>query len=140
MKGRINKIFENRSREGQTYWAILIGDERYTVWDPLVRQGLREGAVVEYESKEIGDYKRIVAATLLQNDVTGMTSNDTRMVRMGCLKYATTILSETELDSGQRAERVLDIARSFERYVTSDPPGGSRAEEPAKDAAQEESR
>ncbi len=36
---------------------------------------------------------------------------------MGCLKYATNILTETELDSPARADMALDIARKFERYV-----------------------
>lgn len=120
MKGTIEKIWQNKTKDKKDYWVLSIDGERYSVWEPDYMKDVKEGLSVEYEWTQSGEFKKITVM-----GVTGakpkssvkLGYKDQQIVRMACLKSASTLVSNTELTSGERAEVALDLARKFERYI-----------------------
>ncbi len=57
MKGIIEQIWENESKNGQQYVTVQIDGERYSVWDDKHFDQLQEGAEIEYEFRQSGNFK-----------------------------------------------------------------------------------
>lgn len=121
MRGMIEQVWENESRNGQKYVTVQIAGERYSNWDSKYFDLLQEGAEIEYEFKQSGNFRNMT-------DIKPVGDNhepppyqpnkkDREIARMSCLKSASEILAPVQLDPQAKREMVIDTARFFERYV-----------------------
>lgn len=115
MRGTIEKIWENESTKGKPYLTLLIDGEKYSLWDQKHFDQLQEGDEVEYKWRQSGDFRNITKIGRVDDGE--LTSNQKRMTRMGCLKYASSIVSLTEGDLKEKASYAIAMARDFEQYV-----------------------
>ncbi len=115
MRGIIEKIWENESKKGQPYLTLLIDGERYSLWDKKHFADLEEGDEVIYQWKQSGDFRNISAIQRVETD--GFSATQKRITRMGCLKYASSIVSLSDVDLKEKADYTIAMARDFERYV-----------------------
>ena len=134
MKGIIEQIWENESKNGQQYLTVQIDGERYSVWDDKHFDQLQEGAEIEYEFRQSGNFKNITEvsnpAQSEQNDGPPMYHNDRdrQITRLSCLKSAAQILAPAQVDPDTKRGLVIDTARVFERYVGENDPGSLPAD------------
>lgn len=117
MRGTIEKVWENESRQGKPYRTLVIDGERYSLWDQRSFDQVREGGRVEYQWRRSGDFRTITEIEPVGAAPGDLAPEQIRMTRMGCLKYASHLLSGSELDPEARSEHAVAIARDFERYV-----------------------
>lgn len=118
MRGRINKIWENSSKEGQKYWVLSIDGKRYSVFDGDYVDGLEEGSVVEYDANKKGKYNNITALKKIQvDDDSYLSRKDEQIIRMSCLKSASELLSGIDMEPDKKADAAIGVARKFQRYV-----------------------
>ena len=119
MKGVVEKLWDNQDKKGRRYLVLEIGGERYSLWDEDLMSGLEEGLVVEYEWKQSGKYKNLTAIELEPSYSASARANrkDRDMVRMSCLKSATTLFSSAEIEPGERGSITLELAKKFEKYI-----------------------
>lgn len=120
MKGTVEQVWENESKNGQRYLTVQIGGERYSVWDTKYFDRLQEGAEVEYDFRQSGNFRNIT-------DIRGPEENnqapayhndrDRQITRLSCLKSAAEILAPAQVDPDAKRELVIETARVFERYV-----------------------
>lgn len=123
MKETVDKIWENETSNGKKYWVLQIGDERYSVWDSELVEGLNEGDRIEYEWRKSGDYKKITVLTRYPPGEaldSQPSRKDMQIIRMSCLRSATEVLSGTNAKLDKKIEMALDIAKQFEKYVRED--------------------
>ena len=59
MKGTIEQVWENESRNGQKYITVQIGGERYSVWDTKYFDRLQEGAEIDYDFRQSGKFRNL---------------------------------------------------------------------------------
>ena len=120
MKGLIEKLWENQDRKGRRYLVLEIAGERYSLWDEDLMNGLDEGLVVEYEWKQSGKYKNLteIEPERAYSASVRAEKRDKDMVRMSCLKSAAAVLASCELEPDKKGEHTLELAKSFERYIT----------------------
>lgn len=126
MKGIIEQVWENESRNGQPYLTVQIDGERYSVWDTQYFDQLQEGAEIEYQFRQSGNFRNITeVATLTENNDVPLYQNgrDRQITRLSCLKSAAQILAPAQIDPDAKRDLVIDTARVFERYVQEDDPG-----------------
>ena len=122
MKGVVDRIFENKTREGKKYWVLNIGGENYSVWDKKHMNGLMEGSEIEYEWVQSGDFKnmtdlrKIHLEPILDRREEAERRN-TQILRLSCIKSATSLISDLDLTPAEKGEITMEIARGFERYV-----------------------
>jgi len=134
MKGIIEQIWENESKNGQQYLTVQIDGERYSVWDDKHFDQLQEGTEIEYEFRQSGNFKNITEvsnpAQSEQNDGPPMYHNDRdrQITRLSCLKSAAQILAPAQVDPDAKRDLVIDTARVFERYVGENDPGSLPAD------------
>ena len=123
MKGAVDKIWENDTKDNKQYHVLEIGGEKYSVWDPKLVEGLEEGSEIEYDWKKSGDYKKITGLRKLDTtpeiEPYRIDRKQTQIIRMSCLKSASELLHADKIDSVGKANQALKIARKFEDYVTS---------------------
>ena len=122
MKGTIEQVWENESRNGQAYLAVQIDGERYSVWDQQYFDQIREGAEIDYEFRQSGDFKNITevrGAGEPEPHDGGFyhNSRDRQITRLSCLKSAAEIVAPVHLDPELKRDLVIDTSRAFERYV-----------------------
>jgi hypothetical protein len=120
MKGIVDKIWENSTSNGKKYWVVQVGDERYSVWDPDLLEGLCEGDQIDYEWRKSGGYKKITSLTRYEPQEVSLTQTERKneqIVRMSCLRTAGEILACEQLDIKRKIEKVLDTSKIFEKYV-----------------------
>lgn len=138
MRGTIEQVWENESRNSQQYLTVQIDGERYSVWDTEYFDQLQEGAVIEYEFRQSGNFKNITevysptqneAAPLYQN------SRDRQITRLSCLKSAAEIIAPAQFEPDTKRDLVIETARVFERYVREDDPGSLPAEQQGETGA-----
>jgi len=102
MKGIIEQVWENESRNGQPYLTVQIDGERYSVWDTQYFDQLQEGAEIEYQFRQSGNFRNITeVAALTENNDVPMYQNgrDRQITRLSCLKSAAQILSPAQIDT-----------------------------------------
>lgn len=134
MKGIIEQVSENESKNGQQYLTVQIDGERYSAWDDKYFDQLQEGAEIEYEFRQSGNFKNITEvsnpAQSEQNDGPPMYHNDRdrQITRLSCLKSAAQILAPAQVDPDAKRDLVIDTARVFERYVGENDPGSLPAD------------
>jgi len=133
MKGEIEKIWRNNTADGRKYSVLQIGGERYSLWEEEYLDKLKEGQVLEFEVRESGDYKNICKIydpsgaqkpggsdfplPEAQRDGNGQNQKSRQIVRMSCLRSASQILGGSRIPAGSRADRTIEIAKKFEKYV-----------------------
>ncbi len=128
MRGIIEQVWENESRNGQKYLTVQIDGERYSVWDTKYFDQLREGVEVEYEFRQSGNFKNItqVRDPGEQNEAPAYHNHrDRQITRLSCLKSAAEILAPAQLDPDAKRDLVIETAKVFERYVGDDDLGSS---------------
>lgn len=120
MKGEIEKIWDNESRNGERYLGLSVNGQRYTLWEEKYFDKLQEGDVIDFEWKKSGKYRNIT--TINMNDDNGdfVERKHESIIRMSCLKSASELIAGSDLESGKRADVALDFARKFEKYVKDD--------------------
>ena len=124
MKGTIEQVFENESKNGQRYMTVQIGGERYSVWDQKYFDHMQQGAEIEYDFRQSGNFRNItqVSAPSAEPDngngtPTYHNGRDRQITRLSCLKSAAEIISPAQLTPDVKRDLVIDTARVFERYV-----------------------
>jgi hypothetical protein len=122
MKGVIDRIFQNETAAKKKYWVLSIGGERYSVWDEKYIKGLKEGNEIDFDWAPSGDYKKITDISKISMDPTDLphSSRETQILRMSCLKSASSLLSGTDLTPEEKGTSTLNLAKKFEKYVTVD--------------------
>jgi len=125
MKGVVDKIWENETKDGRKYWVLSIDGEKYSVWDPKYIEGLQEGDVVDYQIRKSGNFKQIKELVVLEHEpesqlVVENEYKNRQIARMACLKYATTMLTGTEMSPEEMGQTALNMAKEFEKYVLGD--------------------
>ena len=130
MKGTVEQIWENESRNGQTYLTVQIGGERYSVWDAKYFDRFQQGAEVEYDFRQSGNFKNITEVNGLTGSPDGEpdqpmyhNDRDLRITRLSCLKSAAGIIAPALMEPAAKRDLVIDTARVFERYVGEDDVG-----------------
>ena len=119
MKGEIEKIWDNESRNGERYLGLSVDGQRYTLWEEKYFDKLKEGDVIDFEWKKSGKYKNITKINT--NDFDDfMERKQESIIRMSCLKSASELIAGSDLEPGKRADMALDFAMKFENYVKDD--------------------
>jgi hypothetical protein len=119
MKGEIEKIWDNESRNGERYLGLSVDGQRYTLWEEKYFDKLKEGDVIDFEWKKSGKYKNITKINT--NDFDDfMERKQESIIRMSCLKSASELIAGSDLEAGKRANMALDVAKKFENYVKDD--------------------
>ncbi len=123
MKGTIEQVFENESKNGQHYMTVQIGGERYSVWDPKYFDHMQQGSEIDYEFRQSGNFRNITEVHAPQqtepteNGPTYHNGRDRQITRLSCLKSAAEIISPAQLTPDTKRDLVIETARVFERYV-----------------------
>jgi hypothetical protein len=121
VKGIIDSVWENESRNGKKYLTVEIGGERYSVWDTKYFDVLQEGAEISYDFRQSGEFKNLTDVAPVQEQQHAPVYNNTKdrsITRLSCLRSASEILAPVHMDTEDKKELVIDTARYFERYVT----------------------
>jgi len=135
MKGEIEKIWKNQTSDGRRYNILQIGGERYSLWEEDYLDKLQEGQTLEFDFRESGEFKNInriyepEAANGQPGNETkeeqppgcnGPQANDQKtrqIIRMSSLRSASRILGGSRIPAGKRAEKTIEIAKKFEKYI-----------------------
>jgi len=128
MRGVIDQVWENESRNGQKYLTVEMDGERYSVWDTKYFDMLQPGATIDYESRQSGNFRHLTDIEPVDGNGNGFppyqpNHKDRQITRMSCLKSASEIMAPVQLDPDTKREMVIDTARYFERYVFEGDPG-----------------
>ena len=123
MKGEIDKIWENETKDNKAYHVLDIGGDRYSVWDPNLIEGLNEGSYIEFEWQKSGNFKKITELKKIDmnpNLETGYKPNNKsrEIVRMSCIRSASEILQGCYIEPHAKVNIAMDIAKEFEKYIT----------------------
>lgn len=121
MQGKVEKIWENETKDNKKYHVLEIGGEKYSVWEPTLLEGLSEGCTVDYDWKQSGNFRKITdlkkIAANPNLDCTPRDRKSMEIVRMSCLKSASEILHGLYIDPDMKTKKAMEIAREFEKYV-----------------------
>jgi hypothetical protein len=122
MKGEITKVWENETKDKKTYHVLDVNGERYSVWDPKLIEGIKEGDHVEYDWKKSGNFKKIVDLKKidLTPDLEGRYRPDRKsleIIRMSCVKSASELLNGVYMDLDHKISKAIEISKEFEKYV-----------------------
>ena len=128
MRGIIEQVWENESKNGKEYLTVQIGGERYSIWDKKYFDQLHEGMEIEYDVKESGNFRHLNDIKPVQENrppVYHPNGKDRQIARLSCLKSASEILAPAHIDVNDKRDMVVDTARFFERYVFEDDVGSA---------------
>jgi len=140
MKGEIEKIWKNQTTDGRRYNVLQIGGERYSLWEGDYLDKLSEGQTLEFDFRESGEFRNISRIyepksepseppAVEPADMTsgkppektpeyaGNGQRSRQIVRMSSLRSASQILGGSRIPASERAEKTIDIARKFEKYI-----------------------
>jgi len=135
MRGEIEKIWKNNTSDGRRYNVLQIGGERYPLWEEDYLDKLQEGQPLEFDFRESGEFKNInriyepEAANgqpgnepkeELPPGYNGPQAKDQKtrqIIRMSSLRSASQILGGSRIPVGKRAEKTIEIAKKFEKYI-----------------------
>ncbi|MFX0205007.1 MAG: hypothetical protein ACFFDT_03410 [Candidatus Hodarchaeota archaeon] len=120
MKGRIEKIWDNESRNGQRYLGVSIDGQRYTLWEEKYFDQLQEGDVIDFEWKKSGRFRNITKINMNEEDNNFAVKRHKDIVKMSCLKSASELIAGTDVEADKRADMAIDFARKFEDYMRED--------------------
>ena len=120
MRGTIEQVWKNESRNGRKYLTVQIGGDKYSVWDAKYFDQLQPGATIEGEVRESGNYKHLSEIEPVRARSDGgyrPSDKDRQITRLSCLKSASEIAAPVAMDIEGKQELVVELARRFERYV-----------------------
>lgn len=122
MKGKIEKIWENETKDNKAYHVLDIAGDRYSVWDPKLVEGLAEGSYVEFDWQKSGNFKKITDLKKIDmapdlDSPYKPNRKSMEIIRMSCVRSASNILQGIYIDPVEKTSKALDIAREFENYV-----------------------
>jgi len=134
MKGEIEKIWKNQTSDGRRYNVLQIDGERYSLWEEDYLDKLQEGQTLEFDFRESGEFKninRIYEPTGgnkepgkdTKQELPPEYNNDPKtrkIIKMSCLRSASQILGGSRIPVGKRAEKTIEIAKKFEKYIGED--------------------
>lgn len=120
MKGQIEKIWDNESRNGQRYLGLAIDGQRYTLWEEQYFDQLQEGDVIDFEWNKSGRFKNITKIAYANNGSKYQEKKLQSIIRMSCLKSASELISGSDVEPGNMAEMAIDFAKKFEDYIKDD--------------------
>ena len=119
MRGIIENVWENESKNGKEYLTVQIEGERYSVWDKKYFDQLHEGLEIEYDVRESGNFKNINDIRPVErSNQAGHYNNhkDKQITRLSCLKSASEICAPLHMELDTKRDTVIDTARFFERF------------------------
>jgi len=115
-RGIIESIKEKKTKSGEKYLALTIDGERYSLWDKDYFNQIQEGDLVTYKWKQSGNFKKITEIERIENPELDL--RERKLIRMGCLKYATELISGLNgFDVADRISYTIEAAQVFEKYV-----------------------
>jgi hypothetical protein len=132
MKGEIEKVWKNQTTDGRRYNVLQIGGERYSLWEGDYLDKLQEGQTLEFDFRESGEFKNI--SRIYPAGAEKQSGNNAlppepqanehqqgqkarQIVRMSSLRSASQILGGSRIPVGKRAEKTIEIAKKFEKYI-----------------------
>ena len=116
MLGKIARIWQNEAQNQQPYLVLDIDGQRYSLWDQNWIGKLGEGDLIEYDWKKAGKFRNITAIERVTS-VAGPEDKDRQILRMSCLKSASTIFSNVDAEPKRKVQLTIAGARCFEKYV-----------------------
>ena len=124
MKGEVEKVWKNETEDGRKYEVFQIGGERYSLWDEDYLDRIQEGQSLEFDFKESGDFKNITEIyEPSKNEEKEPEYGNQRLkktIRMSSLKSASRVLIGSKIPYQNRAEKAIEIAKKFEKYIDDD--------------------
>jgi len=125
MKGEVEKVWKNETQDGRRYEVLQISGERYSLWEEDYLDRVQEGQSLEFDFRESGEFKNITkiyekpesGSEEKRNEYDG---RNRKIVRMSCLRSASKVLTGSRIPSQERAEKTIEIAKKFEKYVNND--------------------
>jgi len=125
MKGEVEKVWKNETQDGRRYEVLQINGDRYSLWEEDYLDRIQEGQSLEFDFRESGDFKNITK--IYEKPETGpeekrneYDGRNRKIIRMSCLRSASQILGGSRIPAGERAEKTIEIAKKFEKYVNND--------------------
>jgi len=125
MKGEVEKVWKNETQDGRRYGVLQISGQRYSLWEEDYLDRIQEGQSLEFDFRESGDFKNITR--IYEKPETGpeekrneYDGRNRKIVRMSCLRSASRVLPGSRVPFGERAEKTIEIAKKFEKYVNND--------------------
>jgi len=124
MKGEVEKVWKNETEDGRKYEVFQIGGERYSLWEEDYLDRIQEGQTLEFDFKESGEFKNITKIyEKPENEPKEPGYGDQKQkktVRMSSLKSASRVLIGSRIPYQNRADRAIEIAKKFEKYIDDD--------------------
>ncbi len=124
MKGEVEKLWKNETEDGRRYEVFQIGGERYSLWDEDYLDRIQEGQSLEFDFKESGDFKNITEIYDQPGEVEKEPEYGNqrlkKTIRMSSLKSASRVLIGSKIPYQNRAEKAIEIAKKFEKYIDDD--------------------
>ena len=121
MKGEVEKVWKNETEDGKRYEVFQINGERYSLWEEGYLDRIQEGQSLEFDFKESGDFKNITEIyEPSKNEEKEPEYGNQRLkktIKMSCLKSASRVLIGSKIPYQNRADRAIEIARKFEKYI-----------------------
>lgn len=123
MRGVIEQIYDNTSKDGKPYKVIVINGERYGVWDTKLFPVCIIGSVVEFQITQKGEYKNITEMQIAGDmPPQKIKPRETTMIKMNALNNSVNLLkimSDLKILVPQEAtpERAMQIADRFISYI-----------------------
>ena len=121
MKGEVEKVWKNETEDGKRYEVFQINGERYSLWEEDYLDRIQEGQSLEFDFKESGDFKNITEIyEPSKNEEKEPEYGNQRLkktIKMSCLKSASRVLIGSKIPYQNRADRAIEIARKFEKYI-----------------------
>ena len=121
MKGEVEKVWKNETEDGRRYEVLQIGGERYSLWEEDYLDKIQEGHTLEFDFRESGDFKNITKIyEPHENEPKEPGYEDKKLkktIRMSCLKSASRVLVGSKIPYQNRAEKAIEIAKKFEKYI-----------------------
>ena len=122
MKGEVEKVWKNETEDGKRYEVFQINGERYSLWEEDYLDRIQEGQSLEFDFKESGDFKNITEIYEQPGEAEKEPEYGNqrlkKTIKMSCLKSASRVLAGTKVPYLNRADRAIEIARKFEKYIT----------------------
>ena len=120
MLGKIEKLWQNQAQNGQPYLVLAIEGQRYSLWDREWLDKLREGDIVDYDWKQAGKFRNVTSIHLTNGDHRSYSPSDRsqQIARMSCLKSASAIFSNLDLEPKKKVRLTIAAAKHFEKYIS----------------------